>query len=89
MLISSFYFTYLSALALSVLYILQSEVVTPEDVMIHLLPTVLEYLNMYLQSNATSGGRLPPVGQCEQHVAVMWAVSFYLLENFEHEIQVP
>ena len=60
--------------------------VTPEDIMIHLLPTALEYLNMYLQSNSSP---LLPVGQCEQHLAVMWAVAFFLLENFEHEIQNP
>ena len=77
--------TFLNNFFPSLLYILQSEVITPEDIMIHLLPTALEYLNMYLQSNSSL---LLPVGQCEQHMAVMWAVAFFLLENFEHEIQV-
>ena len=59
----------------------------PEEIMVHLLPTTLEYLNMYLLQQSSSILQ-QPVGQCEQHMAVMWAVAFFLLENFEHEIQV-
>ncbi len=63
------------------LYLLQSEWIQPEE-MILVLPLASDYLHTYLQDNSSA------VGQCEQHAAATWALAFYILENFEHEIQV-
>ncbi len=72
-------------------YLLQSEGggssssssrVSEEEIRHSVLPMATDYLHTYLQDTTS------PVGQCEQHAAAVWALAFYVLENFEHEVQV-
>ena len=67
------------------LYLLQSEVLQP-DQLAQLLPLASDYLRAHLSRDG--GGGSSPVGQSEQHAAATWALAFYVLENFEHELQV-
>jgi hypothetical protein len=61
----------------SALYLAQSEAVEViHEVNTHVLPLALDYLQTYLQHYAT-----PHVGVCQAHVALMWSVAFYIMEN--------
>ena len=45
------------------------------------MPSVLDYLQSYLQHSST-----PHVGQSEDHIALMWSMAFYVLENCHDEV---
>ncbi len=64
----------------SILYLLQSEVLPPEELIL-LLPLATDYLHAHLQDSSS------PLGQCDMHTSGVWTLAFYVLENFEHELK--
>ena len=74
---------------------LQSEVIQAED-LVPFLPVATDYLRALLliqqqarppspSSSAPHSG-LQNVHACERHLALMWSLAFYLMENYEHEV---
>ena len=64
----------------SMLYLLQvDDPALDRDVISGLLPMTTEYLKMYLKHTSVSG-----LCHSEDHVTLMWALAFYILE-FKHE----
>ena len=78
------------------LYLLQSEVIQAED-LVAFLPLAVDYLRalfliqppppQVLQSPVPSNGP-QHLHTCERHLALMWSVAFYLMENYEHEVRL-
>ena len=65
-----------------ILYLMQCD--NPEinsEVTNRILPAVLDYLQTYLQHVST-----PHVGQSESHIALMWSVAFFILENSHDDV---
>lgn len=61
-----------------ILYLVQSE--NPEVTTVmnsHIIPFIMDYLQTYLQHY-----NIHHVGVCEAHVALMWAMAFYIVENY-------
>jgi len=58
------------------LYLLQGEWVQSEELS-PILAMSTDYLHTYLQDSSS------PIGLCEEHQALVWALAFYLQENFE------
>lgn len=62
-----------------VLYILQSEAISMAEKVLF-IPMTTDYLSIYLQSSLTSRA------QSEQHLTLIWAATFYILENFDKDL---
>ena len=77
------------------LYLLQSEVIQAED-LVPFLPVATDYLRALLLIQQQARPPSPPssaphsgwqnVHTCERHLALMWSLAFYLMENYEHEV---
>ena len=65
----------------SFLYLVQSENSEIQREVNLFMPQMMDYLQTYLQHSAT-----PHVGVCEIHVALMWAMAFYILENCHEDL---
>ena len=73
----------------------QSEVIQAED-LVPFLPVATDYLRalLLIQQQARPPSPAPSaphsgsqnVHACERHLALMWSLAFYLMENYEHEV---
>jgi hypothetical protein len=64
----------------SMLYLLQCDGQLERDVISSLLPQTADYLKMYLRHTSSTTN----LCHSEDHVALMWALAFYILE-YKHE----
>ena len=64
----------------SMLYLLQCDGQLERDVISGLLPQTTDYLKMYLRHTSSTTN----LCHSEDHVALMWALAFYILE-YKHE----
>ena len=75
----------------------QSEVIQAED-LVPFLPVATDYLRALLLIQQQARPPSPPssaphsgwqnVHTCERHLALMWSLAFYLMENYEHEVSI-
>ena len=66
----------------SVLYLLQCDGNLERDVVTSLLPMTTDYLQLYLRHTSTSD-----LCHSEDHVTLMWAVAFYVIEYHHQHIE--